>query len=55
MPLLWQYTLVQQPLVLFVYQRALYHWAVLAVAFSPNGKIIVSGGQDKTIKVWKFD
>ena len=25
---------------------------VLSVAFSPNGKTIVSGSRDKTLKVW---
>ena len=32
-------------------QSAHSHW-VMSVAFSPDGKTIVSGSCDKTIKVW---
>ena len=32
-------------------QSAHSHW-VMSVAFSPDGKTIVSGSYDKTIKVW---
>jgi WD40 repeat protein len=28
---------------------------VCAVAFSPNGKLLVSGGKDRTIRCWKVD
>ncbi|MBK7998032.1 MAG: hypothetical protein IPK15_04690 [Verrucomicrobia bacterium] len=27
-------------------------WRVAAVAFSPNGGLIASGGRDRTLRVW---
>ena len=35
-------------------EKAHNHW-VMSVAFSPDGKTIVSGSWDKTIKVWGFE
>ena len=29
--------------------------AVLALAFSPNGKLLVSGGSDKTVRLWETE
>ena len=33
-------------------KQSAHSWEVASVAFSPDGKTIVSGSDDKTIKVW---
>src|SRR5262249_31706155 len=32
-----------------------HHWPVTSLAFSPNSRVLASGGQDRTIRVWRAE